>query len=372
MAAVDSRLDELFHPIAINGVVLKNRFVMPAMQRGWCSEGAPRAELAEYYRRRVEGGVALVIGESCAIDHPSATAQPIACRLDVKTAPAWAKCVEAVRNAGGQMLLQLWHEGALRNDDDGLTVSASGLGHPGLRRGRAATVADFEVLRDGYVRSARLAQQIGATGIELHCAHGYMLDQFMWQATNQRTDGYGGVDIRKRARFPSELLRDIRDACGKDFLVSVRFSQWKEHDFAARIAKDPEELGILLDLFRDAGADMIHASTRRFWEPAFSPDARSLANWTKMLSGLPTIAVGSVGLDRDVMQSFSEDGEAQGQVSETLDRLATGLAQQDFDLIAVGRSLIGDPDFVNKIRDGQSSRIRLFRKRDIETLNWEM
>jgi 2,4-dienoyl-CoA reductase-like NADH-dependent reductase (Old Yellow Enzyme family) len=371
MASVVHEIELLFSPITIAGVTLKNRFVMPAMQRGWCKDGAPLPELADYYRRRIQGGVALVIGESCAIDHPSATAQLGACRLDPSTQASWGHCVEAVRGAGGQMLIQLWHEGALRNDADGLTLSPSGLGHAGLERGHAASLGELDELLESYVRSALRAQAIGATGIELHCAHGYLLDQFLWPVTNQRTDGYGGASITDRARFPTAIVAGIRSACGPDFLISLRFSQWKEHDYQAKITSTATELNSLLHLLRDAGVDILHASTRRFWEPEWPTDPRTLAGWTRSLSGLPTIAVGSVGLDRDVMQSFTEGGEAGETIRESLDHLRTGSAQGQFDMIAIGRSLIGDPDFVNKIAHGQQDRIRPFRKADVAAVEWE-
>jgi 2,4-dienoyl-CoA reductase-like NADH-dependent reductase (Old Yellow Enzyme family) len=120
----------LFTPFRLGRLLLPNRFVMPAMQRGMCDEGKPTEALAQYYRRRAEGGVPLIIGESAAIDHPTATRQPASAWIAPHTRDAWARCVEEVGKAGGHMLLQLWHEGAVRKDD-GLSISPSGLVHPG-------------------------------------------------------------------------------------------------------------------------------------------------------------------------------------------------------------------------------------------------
>ncbi|MCB2067483.1 MAG: 12-oxophytodienoate reductase, partial [Erythrobacter sp.] len=160
----------LFTPVTLGPVTLANRWVMPAMQRGMCADGAPSPALAEYYRRRAQGGVAMVIGESAAVDHPSATVQPSAARLNAATAHGWAACVEAVRGEGAHMLLQLWHEGAMRSD--GQALSPSGLAHPGKPSGRAMTAGEMADILAGYVRSARLAQQVGASGVEIHAAHG--------------------------------------------------------------------------------------------------------------------------------------------------------------------------------------------------------
>ncbi|HWW66236.1 MAG TPA: 12-oxophytodienoate reductase [Sphingomonadaceae bacterium] len=363
-------LSGLFAPLRIGQLVLPNRFVMPGMQRGFTRDGIPLPELAEYYARRAAGGVGLIIGESAAVDHCSATAQPIAARLTHKTRDGWARCIEAVHEAGGHMLLQLWHEGALRKDDDGLTLSPSGLGYAGFVHGRAASTVELGELRDAFVASALIAQRTGADGVEVHAAHGYLLDQFLWGATNGRQDGYGGPDIANRARLPAEIVAAIRHACGPDFLISFRFSQWKEHDYAARIAATPDELRILVTILRDAGVDLLHASTRRFWTPEWSDSRLSLAGWTRCLSGLPTITVGSVGLDRDVMESFTCEGEANPALASSLAKLADRFARGEFDLVSIGRSLISDPDWVAKVRDGAFDAIRPFRKSDIASLGW--
>lgn len=362
---------QLFSPFLINpSVTLANRFVMPAMQRGYCIDGAPTRELAEYYRRRVEGGVAMVIGESCAIDHPSATAQPTAARLDSRTLPAWRDCVQMVRGAGGHMLIQLWHEGALRIANDDWTLSPSGLAHANRRNGRAATLDELRSIRDAYVAAARDAAEIGATGVEVHAAHGYFLDQCLWAETNLRTDGYGGQDIRARGRLAAEIIAGIREACGAEFLISLRLSQWKEVDYEAKIAADPDSLAALLDLLKSAGVDLFHVSTRRFWLPEWPNDPRGLAGWVRALSGIPVIAVGSVGLNTDVMTSLRDGAESRLRVVESLAVLETKLAAGEIDLVAIGRSLIGDPDWVNKVLEGRLQDIRPFHKMDLGQLSW--
>ena len=362
----------LFTPLQLKGVTLRNRFVMPAMQRGQCVDGSPTAELAAYYRRRVEGGTALIIGESCAIDHPSATAQPTSAWMNRATLSGWARCVDAVREAGGEMLVQLWHEGAMRVAPDDQTLSPSGRAHAGRVNGRAATRSELDAIRDGFVASARMAASIGACGVEVHACHGYMLDQFLWRATNDRDDGYGGDDICERARLPAEIVAGIRAACGENFLISFRFSQWKEVDYTARIAADPAELAALVGLLKSAGADMIHASTRRFWEPEWPGDPRGLAGWVRALSGLPVIAVGSVGINTDIMSLLIDGTEGEVRASQSLAELERRMAAGEFDLVAVGRSLIGDPDWVYKVRDGRFDEIRPFRRADLGSLSWNL
>ena len=256
-----AELSPLFTPFRLKGLDLPNRFVMPAMQRGMCEDGKPSAALAAYYRRRAQGGVKLIVGESAAVDHPTATRQPTSARITAATRDAWAHCVEEVGQEGGHMLIQLWHEGAVRKDD-GLSIGPSGLVQPGRPNGRAASAAELGELVEAYARSALVAQDAGAAGVEVHAAHGYLLDQFLWAGTNLREDGYGGPDIRHRARLPAEIVTAIRAACGADFVISLRFSQWKEVDYSARIAATPEELEIFTGMMRTAGADMLHACAR--------------------------------------------------------------------------------------------------------------
>lgn len=353
----------LFTPVTVGSTIFPNRFVMPAMQRGWNEDGAPREELATYYRRRAEGGVSLIVSESTAIDHPSSTTTQQFAWLTQATASSWEHCIREVHAGGGRMFLQLWHEGGRREGDESLTISPSGLGHPELRRGRAATLEDLAELREAFVRSAQLAREIGADGIEIHCAHGYLLDQFLWPATNLREDEYGGPDVRNRIRFPAEIAAGIRAACGPDFLISCRFSQWKEHDFAARIVETPDELGVMLGALKDAGVNLLHASTRRFWSPEWQ--GKTFASWAQQVSGLPTIAVGSVGLDKDVMETFTTTDEVAHPIAESIADLSERIGAGDFTFISVGRSLIADPNFVEKVRRGDIDSIRRFSRSDV-------
>ncbi len=106
-------------------------------------------------------------------------------------------------------------------------------------------------------------------------------------------------------------------------MISLRFSQWKEVDYAARVAGTPDELETFTRMMKDAGVDLLHASTRRFWEAEWDGDHRNLAGWTKASAGLPVITVGSVGLDTDVMTTFIEGTDAKPRVAEAVEELET-------------------------------------------------
>jgi len=365
----DYDIGPLLQPLQVRGLRLRNRFVMPGMQRYWCADGAPDLRLREYYRRRVLGGASLVISESCGIDHPSATKNPTFARIAPSTREAWRECIAGVHEAGGAMFLQLWHQGAVNYGGDAETnpdfvaVSPSGLAHPGAEFGRAATEADLESLKEAFVRGALDAEEIGADGVELHAAHGFLLDQFLWPGTNQRTDRYGGSSITDRATFVAEVAQAVRAATGPDFVISVRISQWKESDYDAKIVQEPAELGQLITMLRAAGADLFHVSTRRFWTPEWEGSDLGLAGWAKSFTDAPVIAVGSIGLDIDVMASL-EGKEGSPTGARRIDELVRRFQRGDFDLVSVGRSQIGDPDWVAKMTDHRIPEIRGFRAND--------
>jgi 2,4-dienoyl-CoA reductase-like NADH-dependent reductase (Old Yellow Enzyme family) len=363
-------MSALFQPITIAGLSLANRFIMPGMQRGWCTDGHVPERLADYYGARARGGVQLTITESIAVDHPSATRTRKYGRLAEDTADGWARCIDAVHEAGGHFFTQIGHDGALLAAPDGdyfaaaAVLSPSGLMKPGTVVGNPATIADLEAVREAFVRSARIAKRIGADGVEIHACHGYLLDQFLWAGTNVRDDQYGGPDLRDRVRFPAEVVRAVRDEVGSDFVISVRFSQWKLQDYTARVATTPDELSTMLHAFDEAGVDLFHASTRRFGDPEWLESDLGLAGWTRKLSGKPVIAVGGVGLTVDMVETFSgKDTNASPDIN--FPALAKRFNAQEFDLIAVGRSVIADPDWVAKVREGRPDLIRQFKLTDL-------
>jgi 2,4-dienoyl-CoA reductase-like NADH-dependent reductase (Old Yellow Enzyme family) len=252
------------------------------------------------------------------------------------------------------------------------TLSPSGLVQKDRPNGRAMTRQDLEETRDAFVRSALIAQEIGAHGVEVHSCHGYLLDQFLWHETNRRTDEYGGATLVERAAYPAEIVSAIRAATGPDFIISFRFSQWKEVDYTARIAPHPDELAPFLERIERAGANMFNVSTRRFDTPAW-PEldvARSLASWVKGMTDVPVLAIGSVGLSTDMPHDLFDNQEPESQIEQDLARVRRGLENGDFDLIGAGRAQIANPGLVNQVRAGDFSQIRGFRKiRDLAVVD---
>lgn len=365
---MDHDLDCLFAPLQIRGKNLKNRFVLPAMQLGWTVDNAPDRRLIDYYGRCASGGIALVITEGLVIDHPSATWNNGG-YLTHRTAPDWQRACDAVHQHGSLFFTQLFHEGGVRMQGKGgpfpdyPTLSPSGLYKKGKQNGEAASLAQLAEIRDAYVEAALLAQSFGADGIEIHSAHGYFLDLFLWPETNLRDDDYGG-DLERRARYPASIVEAIRAATGEEFIISFRFSQWKEVDYDATIIHSPEELQDFVEIVRAAGADILHASTRRFYKPEWPSSKLGLAGWVKKCADKDAIVIanGSVGLTVDVMNTFFGQDEIQSSAEHSARELANRMRNREFDLISVGRSVIGDQDWVNKIKTGRFNEITTFTR----------
>jgi 2,4-dienoyl-CoA reductase-like NADH-dependent reductase (Old Yellow Enzyme family) len=358
----------LFQPLTLRGLKLHNRIAMSPMTRHFSPGGVPGADVVEYYRRRAEGGVGLIVTEGTGIDHPLAVDGPAIPRLHGEQAlQGWRKVVEAVHAAGGAIVPQLWHQGVLRDtpaeQPDALTgLRPSGLwGTPGLTSYAADYVERMQVptrpmgdedIADviaGYARAARNAAQVGFDGIAIHGGHGYLIDTFFWADTNRRTDRFGG-DARARAAFGVEVVRAIRVAVGETLPIIFRFSQHKQQDYKARFAQTPDELGVILGALADAGVDLFDASSRRFDMPAFEGSDLTLAGWARKLTGKPSMAVGGIGLNNWLQDTFANRGET--LAINNLDEVRALFDRGMFDMVAVGRALISDPQWAQKARSG--------------------
>ncbi|MCP3752707.1 NADH:flavin oxidoreductase [Pseudomonas sp. SBB6] len=361
----------LFTPFQLGTLELPSRVVMAPMTRTFCPGGVPHAQVVEYYRRRAAAGVGLIITEGTTVGHKAANGYPNVPRFYGEDALAgWKNVVDAVHAEGGRIVPQLWHVGSVRRLGTEPDASVPGYGpSEKLKDGQVVvhgmTQADIREVIEAFAQAARDAQAIGMDGVEIHGAHGYLIDQFFWEASNQRTDEYGG-DLAGRSRFAIELIQAVRAAVGPDFPIIFRFSQWKQQDYSARLVQSADALGAFLQPLVDAGVDIFHCSTRRFWEPEFEGSDLNLAGWTRQFTGKPTITVGSVGLDGEFLQFMvATDKVAQ---PASLENLLKRLNNDEFDLVAVGRALLVDPDWAAKVRDGREQDILPFSREALTTL----
>ena len=360
--------DALFKPFEFKGLRLKNRIVMAPMTRSFSPGGVATEDVAQYYRRRADVG--LIVSEGTGVDRPASLNDKNVPRFHgEKELAAWKRVIDEVHAAGGVMAPQLWHVGNVRTRDPEWTPpgpydSPSGLTRPGKEFGAPMTDAEVADAIRAFAEAAANAKALGFDAIELHGAHGYLIDQFFWDGTNVREDAYGAKDLPGRARFAADILKAVRAAVGPDYPVIIRISQWKQQDYEVKLAKDPKALEAWLGALVDAGADILHCSQRRFWEPEFEGSDLNFAGWAKKLTGAPTISVGSVGLSGDFLGAFA--GEHSHAVG--LDELVRRMEREEFDLIAVGRAILADPHWVGKIRSGDTADLRDFDRSALKTL----
>jgi 2,4-dienoyl-CoA reductase-like NADH-dependent reductase (Old Yellow Enzyme family) len=362
----------LFKPFELGNLKLANRIVMAPMTRNLSPNNIPGDDVVEYYRQRAAGGVGLIFTEGTCIDHIAANGYPdVPYFHGEERLAVWKKVADAVHAEGGKIAPQLWHCGGMRRagtppEGDVNGYTPSGMNMPGKVNRHIMTREDIQDVIDAYARGAAEAKRLGFDALEIHGAHGYLIDEFFWEPINKRTDEYGG-SFENRLRFAVEVVEAVRATVGPDFPITFRFSQWKQQDFSARLVQTPQELENLVQPLSEAGVDIFHCSTRRFWEPEFEGSNLNLAGWTKKITGKPTITVGSVGLNADFIP---DPGDVSFKEAEpaSLDELLRRMEGSEFDLVAVGRALIANPEWANIVKAGEMESLRAYKKEMLATL----
>ena len=303
----------LFTPFRLKSLTLENRIVMAPMTRIMSPGGIPGEDVADYYARRAENAVGLIVTEATTIRRGGAANDPSIPNFHKPEAlSGWKNVVEKVHAKGGRIAPQIWHMGMVRKvgsgpEPDAPTDSPSGLTHKGRQVTDAPTSAEVDDMVLAYADAVADAEKLGFDCVEIHGAHGYLIDQFFWDAMNKRDDRYGGTSLIERATFASDILKEVRRRVSPDFPVIFRYSQWKQQDYKARLAETPAELEAILGPMADAGVDVFDASVRYFDTPAFRDISdMTLAGWAKKVTGKLTSAVGGIGLNKGRYDSVGD------------------------------------------------------------------
>jgi 2,4-dienoyl-CoA reductase-like NADH-dependent reductase (Old Yellow Enzyme family) len=370
-AAASRAAEILSRPTTINGLTVPNRIAMAPMTRAFSPGGIPGEDVASYYGRRAAAGVGLIVTEGTYVGHDSAGNSDRIPRFHgTEQLAGWAKVADEVHAAGGTIVPQLWHIGMVREQDQPPYADAPAVGPSGLRigavepTGKAMTQRDLDDVIGAFAEAAAAAERIGFDGVELHGAHGYLIDQFLWAGTNRRTDAYGGDPVA-RTKFAAEIVAAVRETVSPEFPILFRYSQWKQDAYDARLAETPEELEAILAPLAAAGVDAFHASTRRYWIPEFEGSDLNLAGWTKKLTGKAAITVGSVGLDGEFLGAFMGEGSPTKGIDDLLD----GLEREEYDLVAVGRALLQDPHWAEKVLSGRLDELKPYEAASLKSLS---
>ncbi len=362
--------DVLFKPFKLKSLELRNRIVMAPMTRSFSPNGIPTADVATYYGKRAAAQVGLILSEGTVINRPASSNDPdVPHFYGEKALAGWQKVINEVHQAGGKMGPQIWHMGIMADHHSGWLPPGpfegpSGILSPGSAKGNAMRETDIAATIAAFGQAAADAKALGFDCVEIHGAHTYLIDQFFWEPTNQRKDGYGGKTLAERSRFAIDVVKEVRRQVGEEFVITLRLSQWKTQAYTNQLAKTPQEMEAWLQPLAEAGVDIFHCSQRRFWEPEFAGSDLNFAGWAKKLTGKATITVGSIGLSAEFLASF------QGEIAQpsSLDELLRRMDRGDFDLAAVGRSLLADPHWVEKIRDDRSNELKGFTREALSVL----
>ena len=374
-----SRIDALLQPVKIRGVELPNRVIMSPMTRGASPNGVPTPAVAAFYRRRAEGGVGTIFTESVFVEDKGTmgkfdleggddrqTGWPL--MFTDAALEGWRRVVDEVHAAGGLIFPQLMHLGIQRTPARGQAWSDIHISSPSGIFGtpdqiaalkedaakalncpeKAMTEAEILAVINAFARAAANAKSVGFDGIALHGGHGYLIDNFLREETNRRTDRWGGDHVG-RTRFAVELVRAVRKAIGDEMLISFRFSQWTHHDLDAQLSKTPEQLKQILEPIAEAGVDIFEASARDFRDTVYEGSPLNISGWTRKLINKPVVMVGGTGVRRDRYESALTPPQVVDNVDEVMERYAAG----EFDLLAIGRALLNDPNWLKRARTGE-------------------
>jgi N-ethylmaleimide reductase len=331
---------DLFEPVQLGPYRLANRIVMAPLTRSRASEaGVPTALMGEYYAQRATAG--LIVAEGTNIS-PRARGYALTPGLYTpEQIDAWRAVTAAVHAQGGRIFPQLWHVGRISHPslqpDGALPVAPSAIrpqatsftarGFEPCVTPRALEEAEIAVIVGEYRRATVNALAAGFDGVEIHAANGYLIDQFLRDSTNQRTDGYGGAR-EKRARFLLEVATAVSSICGAD-RVGVRLSPLSPVNGAALDSDPAGTYGYVVERLSELGIGYIHV-------------IEGITQGAREVEG---------GFDlRMLRRSFR--GRYIANNGYDL-RLALEARSRNFaDLISFGRLFISNPDLVERLRRG--------------------
>jgi 2,4-dienoyl-CoA reductase-like NADH-dependent reductase (Old Yellow Enzyme family) len=237
-----SSIDVLFRPFRLKSLSLPNRIVMAPMTRSKSPGQVPGDDVAAYYGRRAAASVGLILTEGTSPEHRSASNDAnVPAFFGEESLAGWARVLKAVKAAGGHIMPQLWHQGIVRHAGTGPypeapSMSPSGLSRPDKVVGAPMTQRDIDDVVAGFAKSAGYAKTMGFDGVEIHGAHGYVIDQFFWEGTNRREDAYGG-SIEKRTRLSAQTSPsccDFRSGSSRTSRRNSRKILPSSNDFSRR------------------------------------------------------------------------------------------------------------------------------------------
>lgn len=338
----------LHEPYGLKGLDLPNRAVLAPMTRiSAHGDGRVTERMRDYYRSFAEGGFGLLVTEGIFTD--TAHSQGYLDQPGLATpehGESWASVTAAVHEQGSSIVAQLMHAGPQGQGNaytSGLrsasAVRARGE-QAGMYRGSgpyevpdALSAAEIGEVTSSFAAAAVRAREAGFDGVEIHGANGYLVDAFLTDYLNERTDGYGGSPLA-RTRLAREIIEAVRAAVGNDFVVGIRISQGKVSDATHRWSGGVAEAETIFGALAGTAVDYVHTTEWKANAPAFpDEDARSLSQLAREFApSLTVIANGHLDTGAEAAQSLGEGGA---------------------DLVAIGKAALAQHDWPQRVQQGR-------------------
>ena len=299
-------------PLKIRNITLQNRIVMPPMDRSSSRDGSVSDDLIDHYRERAESTGLIIIEHEYVSPEGRAHPKQLSMAGD-EVIEGYRKLADAIHLEGSNAIAQISHAGAEAKVENPLNVNAM-------------TLDDIAHVRESFIKAALRTEKAGFDGVEIHCAHGYLLNQFYSPYTNKRTDDYGG-SLLNRSRLTNEIIRGMREALGEDHIIAVRFGAYDYLDGGSRL----EDIGEAVMSFENSGVDLLDISGGlcRFKNPLSKEPGwfKELSKIARDASNCPVILTGGVKKIADA-EALLEGGYA--------------------DLIGIGRAMLMDAKWSRK------------------------
>ena len=342
--------DMLFSPFNIKNHVLKNRIgVAPMTRMSSIKDSVPRQDVLEFLVRRAENGAAIVYTEAIVTDYESAQGYPGQARmLTQRQIDAWRPFVKAIQDKGALAIMQMFHCGRVAWEE---VNPANRIIAPSPIRPKQnnrltgkpypipdeMTQFDIDHVITGFVETAKGAVAAGFDGVEIHGAHGYLINTFLSAYANQRRDAYGGT-IENRFRFAKDVIQAVHNVVPEDRLLTFRISNWGVVDMEVSLFENKEEWQELIKRLSKEPLDAISVSTYRYRDNAFGTN-QNMAAITREVTELPLMICGQI-----FNRTSAED------------------ALKDADIVLSAKSILLNPNWVEDVRS--EKELPLYQRED--------
>jgi 2,4-dienoyl-CoA reductase-like NADH-dependent reductase (Old Yellow Enzyme family) len=333
--------DIVFTPFQVKGYTFRNRLgVAPMTRMSSPGDSIPRQDVLDFLVRRAEKGAALVFTEAIVTDYESSQGYPGQARMTTqRQIEAWAPVAKKIQQNGAVAIMQMFHCGRMawpEVNPAGRVIAPSSvtpaqdnpLTQSPYPVPDSMSLFDIDHVITGFVETAKGAVAAGFDGIEIHGAHGYLINQFLSGYSNKRTDGYGG-SVENRFRFAREVIRAVRRVVPEERLLTFRVSNWGVADMEVSLLEGRDEWQEMIRLLSKEEIDLISLSTYDFREKAFGTD-QNMSRLTREATDLPIMICGKIH-----------------------DRKSTEEALQHADIALSAKSFLLNPDWVEGVRVGK-------------------